>query len=120
MNEQLHLHTEGDINLNEDRRAWREQIMGEETKALLERDANVFSHQVLSSPCLDVLNSSDAVYLKNRAGDFYIDFHGNNVHQLGYNNRYIIIPPVNTAAANAALDHMEAYSLLQQAYWKLR
>lgn len=85
-----HLHTEGDLNLSERRQQWHQAITDEETRAVLKADSDRFLHQALSSPCLDVLASSEGVRLKNLGGKSYIDFHGNNVHQLGYGNRYII------------------------------
>ncbi len=85
-----YLDTEGDTNLNEARQAWDNNISTGETREILRRDEDCFLHQALSTPCLDVLRSSNDIYLYNEAGKSYMDFHGNNVHQLGYNNRYII------------------------------
>ncbi|MCF0064014.1 aspartate aminotransferase family protein [Dyadobacter chenwenxiniae] len=85
-----HNRTEGDINLSEARRDWYAVISDPETVAYLEEDAEHFLHQSLSTPCLDVLASCEGIYLTDIQGKTYMDFHGNNVHQLGYRNPYII------------------------------
>ncbi|TJZ54758.1 aspartate aminotransferase family protein [Sphingobacterium olei] len=90
MSNRKHLQTEGDINLSDARKRWSEKITDKETQSALDRDAQVFVHQALSSPCLDVLERSDGVHVQNLQGKHYLDFHGNNVHQLGYNNSYVI------------------------------
>ena len=85
-----YLHTEGDLNLSEGRQRWNDSITDQATQAALQRDAKHFLHQALSTPCLDVLESAEGIRIKNLSGKTYIDFHGNNVHQLGYNNPYIL------------------------------
>lgn len=82
--------TEGDINLSASREAWYAVISHPETRQYLEEDARHFLHQSLSTPCLDVLESCEGIYLTDISGKQYMDFHGNNVHQLGYGNAYII------------------------------
>jgi 4-aminobutyrate aminotransferase len=85
-----HLNTEGDLNLSESRQRWNAGIKDPATLAALKADADSFLHQALSTPCLDVLESADGIRINTVSGGSYIDFHGNNVHQLGYNNRFII------------------------------
>jgi 4-aminobutyrate aminotransferase len=85
-----HLNTEGDINLSENRKHWHQNIDDSATKAVLKKDAAHFLHQALSTPCLDVLSSAEGVRINNLAGKSYLDFHGNNVHQLGYHNQFIM------------------------------
>jgi 4-aminobutyrate aminotransferase len=85
-----HLNTEGDLNLGESRQKWNAGIKDPATLAALKADADSFLHQALSTPCLDVLESADGIRINTVSGGSYIDFHGNNVHQLGYNNRFII------------------------------
>ena len=82
--------TEGDINLSSSREAWYSVIEHPETLRLLDEDSHYFLHQSLSTPCLDVLASCDGIYLTDIQEKKYMDFHGNNVHQLGYRNQYII------------------------------
>ena len=81
---------EGDLNLSEQRKQWHATITDGVTRDALQRDADHFLHQALSTPCLDVLRSSEGVRLTSLDGRSYIDFHGNNVHQLGYGNAFII------------------------------
>lgn len=85
-----YLHTEGDLNLTESRQAWNEGHQDPATLAALKADSDHFLHQALSTPCLDVLESADGIRINTLSGGSYIDFHGNNVHQLGYNNKFII------------------------------
>ncbi len=82
--------TEGDLNSTPYRNEWLTNNVGAESREWLEEDANYFIHQSLSTPCLDVLESCEGIYLTNIEGKKYIDFHGNNLHQLGYRNPYII------------------------------
>jgi 4-aminobutyrate aminotransferase len=86
----VHNRTEGDINLSQARQDWYEVISDPETLGYLHEDSECFLHQSLSTPCLDVLASCEGIYLTNVQGKRYMDFHGNNVHQLGYRNPYII------------------------------
>ena len=82
--------TEGDVNVSPSRKAWSAQISDDRTVSLLNEDARYFLHQALSTPCLDVLESCEGIYLHDVNGRKYMDFHGNNVHQLGHRNPYII------------------------------
>lgn len=85
-----HNRTEGDINLSSARKDWYQIIEHAETKSYLAADAEHFLHQALSTPCLDVLASCEDIYLTDIQGKRYMDFHGNNVHQLGYRHPYIL------------------------------
>ncbi len=82
--------TEGDINLTASRKEWFDSIRHEQTYRYLEEDVRYFFHQSMSTPCLDVLESCEGIYLTDIRGKRYMDFHGNNVHQLGYRNPYIV------------------------------
>lgn len=56
-----------------------------------EGDLNIsLLHQSLSTPCLNVLAGCDGIYLEDLQGNRYIDFHGNNVHQVGFGNPKVI------------------------------
>lgn len=81
---------EGDINLTPARRAWERECVDDETRELLEKDAKYFLHQAMSTPCLDVLKKSDGSHIENLSGKRYLDFHGNNVHQIGYSHPKLI------------------------------
>ena len=84
------LRTEGDINISAERQLWAAQHIDADTRQWLDADADVFLHQSLSTPCLDVLSSCEGIYITNMQGKQYMDFHGNSVHQLGYANAYIM------------------------------
>ena len=62
----------------------------ERTQALLKRDSEVFLHQAMSTPCLDTLEAAEGIYIQDATGKKYMDFHGNNVHQLGYGHPHVI------------------------------
>lgn len=86
---QQYLLTEGDINFSIERQKWNDQL-DNETKDWLERDAGCFMHQAMSTPCMDVIESCEGIYFTDIHGKKYMDFHGNNVHQVGYRNPYVI------------------------------
>lgn len=76
---------EGDTNDSDARRAWHvERSVHPGSRELLERDAGVFFHQALSSPCLDVVVGADGSTLTLADGRELLDFHGNSVHQVGF------------------------------------
>ena len=81
---------EGDINLSQARKNWRANEIGANTREILDRDANVFMHQALSTPCLDVLTYCEGPIIQNLQGKRYFDFHGNNVHQVGFSHQKLI------------------------------
>ncbi len=85
------LKTEGDVNLSEERVKWQNKnIQDSKTRDLLEEDAKVFLHQAMSTPCLDVLGGCVNASISNLEGKEYLDFHGNNVHQVGFSNPHIV------------------------------
>lgn len=83
-----YLHTEGDLNLSKIRERWNDTIIEAVSKVALKNDADHYLDQALSTPCLDVLESAEGIRIKNLFGKSYIDFHGSNVHQLGYRNDF--------------------------------
>jgi len=82
--------SEGDINLSPLREQWQADILDAETRALLAEDAQYFLHQSLSTPCLNGLRSCEGIWLEDLQGRRYMDFHGNNVHQVGFANPAVI------------------------------
>lgn len=80
---------EGDVNFSKARKEWY-QVLDSNTMNLLDEDSAVFLHQSLSTPCLDVLESCEGIYITDLSGKKYMDFHGNNVHQIGYRNPYVL------------------------------
>ncbi len=85
-----HFRSEGDVNTTPARQAWNASMDDERTQALLKRDSEVFLHQAMSTPCLDTLEAAEGIYIQDSKGKKYMDFHGNNVHQLGYGHPHVI------------------------------
>ncbi|HHF2857445.1 TPA: aspartate aminotransferase family protein [Vibrio diabolicus] len=85
-----HFRSEGDVNTTPARQAWNASMDDERTQALLKRDSEVFLHQAMSTPCLDTLEAAEGIYMQDATGKKYMDFHGNNVHQLGYGHPHVI------------------------------
>lgn len=81
---------EGDSNLSDARKKWSASLTDTKTLDGLESDAVFFMHQALSTPCLDVLQECEGIYITNMEGKRYMDFHGNSVHQVGYRNPFVI------------------------------
>ncbi len=82
--------SEGDVNLSPLRRAWERDHVRGATRALLDRDAAAYLHQSLSTPCFDALVEAEGIWLTDVDGRRFMDFHGNNVHQVGYRHPRVI------------------------------
>ncbi|EGR1218558.1 TPA: aspartate aminotransferase family protein [Vibrio parahaemolyticus] len=85
-----HFRSEGDVNTTPARQAWNASMDDERTQALLKRDSEVFLYQAMSTPCLDTLEAAEGIYIQDATGKKYMDFHGNNVHQLGYGHPHVV------------------------------
>ena len=92
--------SEGDVNISPRRDEWQAANLNTETRALLEEDARYFLHQSLSTPCLNAMRACGGIYIEDLQGHRYMDFHGNNVHQVGFSNPEVI------AAIKAQLDEL--------------
>ena len=75
---------ESDTNLTDRRAAWQEHALDPATRDLLERDLRAFLHQSVSTPCLNAIVKAEGIWIEDAAGRRYMDFHGNNVHHIGY------------------------------------
>lgn len=84
------LTAEGDVNLTPRRKRWEAEQLGPATRKLLAEDAKYFLHQSLSTPCFNALKSARGVWLEDCEGRRYMDFHGNNVHQLGHGHPKVL------------------------------
>src|SRR5213593_494024 len=84
------LRSEGDLNLSPHRRAWAAENISAATRRLLEEDARYFLHQSLSTPCLNALKSCRDAWIEDVEARRYLDFHGNNVHQVGFSHPRVI------------------------------
>jgi 4-aminobutyrate aminotransferase len=76
--------SEGDTNLTDRRAAWQARALDPAARALIERDARAFLHQSVSTPCLNAVAKAEGIWIEDTAGRRYMDFHGNNVHHIGY------------------------------------
>ena len=92
------LRTEGDINLSAHRQQWQVEHLSSATRERLFDDAEHFIHQAMSTPCLNVLQRAQGCWIEDIEGRRYLDFHGNNVHQVGFGHPQVI------AAIKAQLD----------------
>ena len=79
--------SEGDTNLTGRRRAWQIGAHDERTRELLARDSKAFLHQSVSTPCLNAIAKAQGIWIEDVAGRRYMDFHGNNVHHIGYGHK---------------------------------
>src|SRR5438045_2102086 len=84
------LKSEGDLNLTAQRAAWSRQELDPQRRHWLEEDARYFLHQSLSTPCLNVLKGCQGAAIEDLQGRRLLDFHGNNVHQVGFGNPRVI------------------------------
>ncbi len=78
------LQSESDVNLSARRAEWSARSVNAETRDLLQRDADAFLHQSVSTPCLSAIKKAEGIWIEDVAGRRYMDFHGNNVHHIGY------------------------------------
>ncbi len=76
--------SEGDTNLTDRRASWQARALDPATRQLLARDNTAFLHQSVSTPCLNVVVKAEGLWIEDAAGRRYMDFHGNNVHHIGY------------------------------------
>ena len=76
--------SEGDTNLTSRRAEWQARSLDANARALLARDEAVFLHQSVSTPCLNSISKAEGIWIEDTAGRRYMDFHGNNVHHIGY------------------------------------
>ncbi len=75
---------EGEVNVSDRRRQWADRNIDDKTRAILDEDARLFLHQSVSTPCLNVIAKAEGIWIEDTQGRRYMDFHGNNVHHIGY------------------------------------
>ncbi|MEQ1807232.1 MAG: aspartate aminotransferase family protein [Burkholderiaceae bacterium] len=92
--------SEGDVNHSPRRELWQTEHLDDATRSLLARDSAAFLHQSVSTPCLSAIRKAQGVFIEDTAGRRYMDFHGNNVHHVGYAHPHVI------AAIKAQLDEL--------------
>jgi 4-aminobutyrate aminotransferase len=76
--------SEGDVNHSARRAQWQREHLDTDTRELLARDSAAFLHQAVSTPCLNAIRRAEGIWIEDMAGRRYMDFHGNNVHHVGY------------------------------------
>lgn len=76
--------SESDVNTSDRRSSWMEASIDTETRDLLARDEKAFLRQAVSTPCLNAIAKAEGLWIEDMAGRRYMDFHGNNVHHVGY------------------------------------
>ena len=84
------LASEGDVNFSPLRRAWEAEHLHAKTRTLIDADSEHFLHQSLSTPRLNALVACEGIWLTDIEGRRIMDFHGNNVHQVGYRHPHVI------------------------------
>lgn len=99
--------SEGDTNRTSGRAAWQARALDDATRALLARDERRFLRQSVSTPCLNAITRAEGIWIEDVAGRRYMDFHGNNVHHIGYGH-----PRLKRAIA----DQMEALPFAPRRY----
>lgn len=82
--------SEGDVNRSLERSQWQAQHLDAATRSLLARDSAVFLHQSVSTPCLSAIAKAEGLWIEDTAGRRYMDFHGNNVHHVGYAHPHVL------------------------------
>jgi len=92
--------SEGDINISPKRQEWQKKHINAASRQLLDEDSRYFLKQSLSTPCLNTMRACEGIYIEDMQGRRYMDFHGNNVHQVGFANPDVI------AAIKTQLDEL--------------
>src|ERR1700755_922588 len=76
--------SESDTNLSPQRRPWADKTPDPEARPLLAEAEKYFLRQSVSTPCLNAIVKAEGIWIEDTAGRRYMDFHGNNVHHIGY------------------------------------
>ena len=76
--------SESDTNLSPSARAWQARNLDAAPARCSRDDERYFLRQSVSTPCLNAIAKAEGIYIEDIAGRRYMDFHGNNVHHIGY------------------------------------
>ncbi len=90
--------SEGESNRSARRARWAADNLDGDARAMVEADARAFLHQSVSTPCLNAIARAEGIWIEDFQGRRTMDFHGNNVHHIGYGHPRLI------AAIKAQLD----------------
>jgi 4-aminobutyrate aminotransferase len=99
--------SESDTNQSPERHAWAASNLNGAARALLAADERYFLRQSVSTPCLNTVAKAEGIFLEDSAGRHYMDFHGNNVHHIGYGHPRL---------KRAIVDQMEALPFTPRRY----
>lgn len=75
---------ESESNQTSRRAQWITDTHDAQARQHLNEDAKYFLHQSISTPCLSTIVRAEGAYIEDTQGNRYLDFHGNNVHHIGY------------------------------------
>ncbi len=81
---------EGDVNSSPNRAEWQSRHINFEARQILDRDQKYFLRQSVSTPCLNTIRKAEGIWIEDHSGKRYMDFHGNNVHHIGYGHPRLI------------------------------
>ena len=81
--------SEGESNISGRRARWSANLVGT-ARAAVDADAAAFLHQSVSTPCLNAIRRAEGIWIEDLQGRRYMDFHGNNVHHIGYGHPRLI------------------------------
>lgn len=76
--------SEGERNSSARRTDWAARSHDARTLEKLREDERYFLRQSVSTPCLSAIARAEGAYIEDVGGRRYLDFHGNNVHHIGY------------------------------------
>ncbi len=76
--------SESDTNRTSRRTYWQTHALDARTRGILTEDERYFLRQSVSTPCLNAIAKAEGIWIEDTAGRRYMDFHGNNVHHIGY------------------------------------
>lgn len=107
MSKQGPAESESDTNQSPERHAWAASNLNGAARALLAADERYFLRQSVSTPCLNTVAKAEGIFLEDSAGRRYMDFHGNNVHHIGYGHPRL---------KRAIVDQMEALPFTPRRY----
>ncbi len=85
-----HHPSEGDSNLSPGRVEWANRISGGKSAVMVDEDSKHFLRQALSTPCIAAITKAEGIWIEDADGNRYMDFHGNNVHHIGYGHPRLI------------------------------
>ncbi len=77
-------------NLSPRRREWHAKSEDQNLRRLLDEDSRYFLHQSASTPCLSAVRKAEGIWIEDMSGRRFMDFHGNNVHHIGYGHPRMI------------------------------